>query len=83
MATKSRGVAVLRNPLQNRGTAFTEKARTGISPARCLPMVLDAGTNNDELRNDPAAVAEVAYAQGLTSQRRPRNVRAQMYDPRY
>ena len=34
-----------------------------------------------------AAVAEVAYARGLTSRRRPKNVladvRAQMYDPRY
>ncbi|MFY9315699.1 MAG: NAD-dependent malic enzyme [Burkholderiales bacterium] len=34
-----------------------------------------------------AAVAEVAYARGLTSKRRPKNVladvRAQMYDPRY
>jgi malate dehydrogenase (oxaloacetate-decarboxylating)(NADP+) len=34
-----------------------------------------------------AAVSEVAYARGLTSKRKPKNVladvRAQMYDPRY
>ena len=29
---------------------------TGFSPARVLPCVLDVGTNNEHLRNDPLYV---------------------------
>lgn len=37
MATKSRGVAVLRDPLQNKGTAFTEKERDRLALRGLLP----------------------------------------------
>ena len=43
-------------------------ACAGVDPARCLPIMLDVGTNNENLKNDPII--------GLTEDR----IRSEEYD---